>query len=66
MHDRKNVNGFNQLFKGGKVALQSVVAHNVHKNIGRVQEGGTSLLIFGSLTEQLDHDQTEKDEVGLD
>ncbi len=33
MHDRRNVNGFNQLFKGGEVALQSVVAHNVHENI---------------------------------
>jgi hypothetical protein len=42
-----------------------VVAHNVHKNIGRVQEGGTSLLLFGSLTEQLNHDQTGKDETGL-
>ncbi len=65
MHDRRNVNGFNQLFKGGKVALQSVVAHNVHGNIGRVQEGGTSLLLFGSLTEQLKHDQPGKDDWGL-
>jgi hypothetical protein len=65
MRDRRNVNGFNQLFKEGKVALQSVVAHNVHKNIGRVQEGGTSLLLFGSLTEQLEHDQPGKDKLGL-
>jgi hypothetical protein len=65
MHDRRNVNEFNQLFKGGKVALQSVVAHNVHENIGRVQEGGTSLLLFGPLTEQLDNDQPRKDESGL-
>jgi hypothetical protein len=64
MCDRRNVNGFNQFFKGGKATLQSVVVHNVHKNIGRVQEGGTSLLLFGSLTEQLDHDQTGKDEMG--
>ncbi len=65
MLDRPNVNWFNQLFKEGKAALQSVVAHNVHKNIGRVQEGGTSLLLFGSLTEQLNHDQTGKDKSGL-
>jgi hypothetical protein len=64
MHDRRNVNGFNQLFKGGVASLQSVVVHNVHKNLGRVQEGGTSLLLFASLTEQLDHDQTGKDELG--
>jgi hypothetical protein len=42
MCDRRNVNRFNQLFKEGEAALQSVVAHNVHKNIGRVQEGGLS------------------------
>ncbi len=65
MHDGRNVNGFNQLFNGGEAALQSVVAHNVHENIARVQEGGTSLLLFGALTEQLDHDQTGKDETGL-
>jgi hypothetical protein len=65
MHNRRNVNGFNQLFKGGEAALQSVVAHNVHENIGRVQEGGTSLLLFGPLTEQLDNDQPGKDKLGL-
>ena len=56
MTDRNNINGFNQLFKGGKAAVQSFVAHNIHKNIGHMQEGGTSLLFFGALTEQLAHD----------
>jgi hypothetical protein len=65
MHDRRNVNGFNQLFKGGEVVLQSVVVHNIHENIGRVQEGGTSLLLFRPLTEQLDNDQPGKDKSGL-
>jgi hypothetical protein len=65
MRDRHNINGFNQLFKGGKAAVQSVVAHNIHKNIGHVQEGGTSLLLFRALTEQLAHDQLGKDKTGL-
>ncbi len=65
MQDRMNVNGFNQLFKGGEAAIWSVVAHNIHKDISRVQEGGTSLLLFGTLTDQLDHDQMGKDETGL-
>jgi hypothetical protein len=64
-HERHNINGFNQLSKGGKAAVQSVVAHNIHKNIGCVQEGATSLLLFGALTEQLAHDQLGKDETGL-
>ena len=66
MRDRHNINGFNQFFKGGKATIQSVVVHNIHKNVGRVQEGGTSLLLFGALTEQLAHDQSGKDETGLD
>jgi hypothetical protein len=31
-----NVNGFNQMFKGGEAAIQSIAAHNVHENIGRI------------------------------
>ena len=50
MKHNKNCNGFNQLFKGGEVSVQLVVAHNVHENIGRTQQGGTSLLLFGHLT----------------
>jgi hypothetical protein len=65
MSNRHNVNSFNQLFKGGKAAIQSFVAHNIHKNISRVQEGVTSLLLFGALTEQLAHDEPGKDETGL-
>jgi len=65
MKHKKNCNGFNQLFKGGEAAVQSVVAHNVHENIGRTQQGGTSLLLFGHLTEQLDHDESEKDDTVL-
>ncbi len=42
-----------------------MVAHNIHENAGRVQQGGTSLLLFGHLTEQVDHDETGKDTSGL-
>ncbi len=47
--------------------IRSVVAHNVHKvdRIGRVQEGGTGLLLFGPLTEYLDIPTSEKDVSGL-
>jgi hypothetical protein len=65
MQDRQNVNGFNQLFKGGEADIRSVVVHNVHENLGGVQEGGTSLMEFGNITEHLVHDQTRKDKTGL-
>jgi hypothetical protein len=65
MHHKKNGNGFNQLFQGGEAVIQSVVAHNVHENVGRIQQGGTSMLLFGHLTEQLDYNETGKDDSGL-
>jgi hypothetical protein len=65
LQDCLNVNGFNQMFKGGEAANQSVTAHNTHENIGRVQECGTSLLALGTVTEYLDHHQLGKDKTGL-
>jgi hypothetical protein len=65
MRHKKNGNGFNQLFKGGEAAVQLIVAHNEHKNAGKVQQGGTSLILFGQLTEQLDPNKSGKDPTGL-
>ncbi len=65
MKHKKNCNSFNKLFKGGGGAVQSIVAHNVHKNICQVQQGGTSLLLFGHLTKQLDHNASGKDDTRL-
>jgi hypothetical protein len=39
---KRNVNGFNQLFKGGKAPIQSIAAHNVHENVGRIQQAFSS------------------------
>ncbi len=65
MQDWQNVNGFSQLFKGGEALIRLAVAHNVHENIGKVQEGGTSLMVIGSLTEHIKNNQPGKDETGL-
>jgi hypothetical protein len=43
---KKNANGFNQLFRGGEAEICSIVAHNVHENVGKIQQGGTSLILF--------------------
>ena len=44
-----------------------MVTHNIHEEegIGRTQEGGTGLVVFGSLTEYLDMPGSEKDASGL-
>ncbi len=65
MNHKLNVNGFNQLFRGGEAEIRSMVSHNVHENIGRIQEGGVSLIMYGPLTEYLQHDVSAKDEKGL-
>jgi hypothetical protein len=62
---KKNVNGFNQLFKGGEAAIHSIVAHNVHENVGKIQQGGTSLVMFGHLTQQIEGYKNGKDPTGL-
>jgi hypothetical protein len=64
---KDNWNGWNQLFRGGEVDVCLVVAHNVHKAdwIGRVQEGGTRLLMFGPLTKYLDMPGANKDHMRL-
>jgi hypothetical protein len=65
MRHKKNCNRFNQLFKGGEAEVRSIVAYNMHENTGRVQQGGTSLLLFGHLTKQLDQNKSGKDKMGL-
>ena len=67
MMHKDNRNGFSQMFKGGEAEIRSVVAHNVHegKEVGRVQEGGTALLCYGTLIEQYVVEESGKDESGL-
>jgi hypothetical protein len=62
---RDNSLSFNQLFRGGEAELRSIVAHNSHENVRRVQEGGTSLMLFGPLVQQLNTLEPGKDETGL-
>ena len=42
-----------------------MVAHNSHENIAPVQEGGSGLLVFGPIIDQLDMKSSGKDKSGL-
>ena len=66
MH-KDNRSGFSQLFRGGESDVRSVAAHNRHegKESGRVQEGGTAMLLFGELIEQFDFEDSGRDKSGL-
>ena len=65
MKHKENYNGFNQLFRRGEADIISAVALNFHKNIFKVQQGGTSMLLFGSLIQQFDVHHLGKDDTGL-
>jgi len=67
LQHKDNRNRWSQLFRGGEVDICSVAAHNVHEAdcIGRLQEGGTGLLLFGPITEYLDVPVSEKNASGL-
>ena len=42
-----------------------MVAHNVHGNVGRVEEGRNIMLLFGSIIQQFAVDHSGKDITGL-
>ena len=65
MRHKDNSIGFGRLFSGGEADVRSVVAHNVHEDVGKTQEGGTSMLMFGPLIEYLDTSEGSKDDLGL-
>ena len=53
------------MFNGGEVEVRSVMAHNVHENVGKSQEGRTGLVLFGTLIDQYDHEASGKDPSGM-
>ncbi|MEJ2137350.1 MAG: hypothetical protein P8X86_19155, partial [Desulfofustis sp.] len=62
---KDNVNGMGQMFNGGEAEIRTVTGWNVHENVGRQQQGGTSLLLFGPLIDQYDFEASGKDDTGL-
>lgn len=46
---KANKNGLGKLFNGSEAEIRTVVGHNVHENVSRVQEGGVSLMLYGTL-----------------
>ena len=40
------------MFRDGDADIRSVAAHSVNENVGRIQEGGTSMVLYGPLVYQ--------------
>ncbi len=60
---RSNINGFQKMFQGREAELRTISGHNSHENVVRTQEGGTTLLTYGTLIDY--HDTSDKDPSGL-
>ena len=53
------------MLRGGEEEIRSIAAHNVHENVGRIQEGGMSMILYGPLVDQYDFKHSGKDDTGL-
>ena len=62
---KDNINGMGQMFNGEEAEIRTQTGHNRHENVGRRQQGGTSLLLYGQLIEQYDFEASGKDDTGL-
>lgn len=62
---RSTVNGLRKLFQGGESEVRALAGHNTHANVGRIQEGGTGMIVFGSLIDQYDSENSGRDASGL-
>ena len=62
---RDNRNGFLQAFRVVEEDILSIAAHNVQGIIGRVQEGGTIMLLYVPLGDQYYFEHSDKDDTGL-
>ena len=65
LHHNNNKNGWSQLFQRADEDVRLVTAYNSHENVAPGQEGGSGLLIFGPLIDQLDMKSSGNDESGL-
>ena len=62
-----NRNGLSQIFNGGECEIRPVAGHSVDKKkCGRVQQGGTVILIYGSLIDQYNFEASGKDDTGIE
>jgi hypothetical protein len=58
-------NGFHQMFNWRETNLQAITSHNVHRTVGKYQEGGTAMMSYGNLLQQFDPKESGCEDIGL-
>ncbi len=62
LQHKSNRNGFWQMFNGGKTELP---LHNRNEEARKFQEGGTVMIVYGDLIQQVDPEGSGRDDLGL-
>jgi hypothetical protein len=60
-----NRNGFRQMFNQGETELRAIASNNVHKEVGKFQEGSTAIMTYGNLIQQFDPEGSGCNHLGL-
>jgi hypothetical protein len=53
------------MFNGEKTELRVIVSHNRNEDVGKFQEGGTAMMVYGNLIQQFDPEASGQDDLGL-
>ena len=63
---KDNRNRLSQIFNGGECEIRLVAGQNVHENkCGRVQKSGIGILLYGSLIDQYNFEDSGKYDTGI-
>jgi hypothetical protein len=65
LRHKANRNGFQQMFNGGETELRAIASHNRNEEVGKFQEGGTAMMVYGDLIQQFDPEVSGQDDLGL-
>ncbi len=49
----------------GEMELRAIASNNVHKEVGKFQEGGTAMMTYGNLIQQFDPEGSGHNNLGL-
>ncbi len=62
---KSNRNGFRQMFNGGETELRAIASHNKNKEAKKIQERGTTIIVYEDLIQQFDPEESGRDDLGL-
>jgi hypothetical protein len=47
------------MFNSGKTELRAIASHNKNKDVGKFQERGTAMMVYGSLIQQFNPEKSK-------